>query len=97
MRAGDIVELEVLEGRGQTTQVPVIEIVERYVSTQAVMQIDAVNRLLDEAPVVSGFWSAAESARSPLAVGDALTAVDGRSLAGASGRSASGASSNQCG
>ncbi len=54
VRTGDIVELEVLEGRGQTTSVPVIEIVERCIATQAIMELDAVSSLLDEAPVVNG-------------------------------------------
>ncbi|NND49816.1 MAG: FtsX-like permease family protein, partial [Rhizobiales bacterium] len=62
VRTGDIVELEVLEGRGQTTSVPVIEIVERYIATQAIMELDAVSSLLDEAPVVNGVHFAYDTA-----------------------------------
>ena len=63
VRAGDIVELEVLEGRGQTMPVPVVEIVERFITTQAIMELDSVSRLLDEAPVISGVHFAYDEAQ----------------------------------
>jgi putative ABC transport system permease protein len=64
VRVGDRVEIEVLEGRGQTAAAVVLEIAERYVTTQAIMELGALNRLLGEAPVVTGVHFAYDPAEA---------------------------------
>lgn len=65
LRRGDMVEVEILGGwRGAERQdgtarrgaieVPVTDIIQSYFGLSAYMQIDALNALLDEGPVVSG-------------------------------------------
>jgi putative ABC transport system permease protein len=65
LRRGDMVEVEILGGwRGAERQdgtarrgaieVPVTDIIQSYFGLTAYMQIDALNALLDEGPVVSG-------------------------------------------
>lgn len=51
---GDLVTVEVLEGRRPTADVPVVGLFETYIGTPAHMHIDALNRLMGERPVVSG-------------------------------------------
>ncbi|WP_119167849.1 ABC transporter permease [Algihabitans albus] len=51
---GDLVTVEVLEGRRPITDVPVVGLFETYIGTPAHMHIDALNRLMRERPVVSG-------------------------------------------
>jgi putative ABC transport system permease protein len=51
---GDIVTVEVLEGRRPVLQIPVAELFETYIGAPAYMHIDALNRLMRERPSVTG-------------------------------------------
>ena len=54
VRAGDLVQLDVLEGRRASVEVRVASLVDDILGLQAYMRIDAVRRLLRAGPVVSG-------------------------------------------
>ncbi len=54
LRRGDKVAFELLEGRRGTKQAVVSDIIESYFGLVVIMDLDALNELLDEAPVVSG-------------------------------------------
>jgi putative ABC transport system permease protein len=47
---GDIIEIEVLEGRRPTLAVPVAQLYETYIGTPAYMDLDALNKLMLERP-----------------------------------------------
>ncbi len=51
---GDIITLEVLEGRKPTLEVQVVELVQEYIGANAFMSLPALNRLMGEAGVISG-------------------------------------------
>jgi len=51
---GDLVTLEVLEGRRPTVQVRVAGIVQEFVGANAFMNLDALNRLMGDGNVISG-------------------------------------------
>ncbi len=51
---GDLVEVELLEGSQRTLMVPVTETVQGYLGLMAYMDLDALNRLNFEGPVVTG-------------------------------------------
>jgi putative ABC transport system permease protein len=53
-RTGDVVQVEVLEGRRPTFAVPVAGLVDDALGLQSYMHIDAVRRLLREGPSISG-------------------------------------------
>lgn len=53
-RTGDLVEVETLDRRRRTVDVPVTALVQGYVGMAAYMDLDAVNRLNQEGPMVSG-------------------------------------------
>jgi putative ABC transport system permease protein len=66
-RAGDLVTLEVLEGRRPTRQVPVVALVEEGLGTNAYMNRDALHALMGESRVLSGAYLAVdENARERL-------------------------------
>ena len=52
---GDIVRVEVIEGRGQTLELPVSAIVPEMMGLNAYMARDALNRLLGDGDVSTGF------------------------------------------
>jgi putative ABC transport system permease protein len=54
LRAGDVVQVEVLEGRRGVLQVPVTAIIKSYFGLMAFMDIDALHEAMDEAPRVDG-------------------------------------------
>ncbi|MGI9480803.1 MAG: FtsX-like permease family protein [Hyphomicrobiales bacterium] len=54
LRLGDMVGIEVLEDRKQKTRQPVTAIIQSYVGLAAYMNLPALNRLMDEGPVISG-------------------------------------------
>ncbi|MEQ1717626.1 MAG: FtsX-like permease family protein, partial [Hyphomicrobium sp.] len=54
LKRGDMVEVEVLEGRRGIKRAVVSDIVEAYLGLGAYMEISALNRLLGEGPLVSG-------------------------------------------
>ncbi len=51
---GDIITLEVLEGRRPTIEVRVVELVKEYIGANAFMNLPALNKLMGEASVISG-------------------------------------------
>ncbi len=51
---GEMLTVEVLEGRRPTVQVPVIGVVPEYLGVNAYMQRESLNRLMDEGPALSG-------------------------------------------
>jgi putative ABC transport system permease protein len=53
LRRGDIVEIEVLEGKRAKTSAPVMDIIQSYFGLMVLMDIDALDALLDEGPRVS--------------------------------------------
>ncbi len=50
---GDILTVEVLEGRRPTRQVPIVAMFETYIGSPAYMEIAALNRLMGEAPAIN--------------------------------------------
>jgi putative ABC transport system permease protein len=52
--AGDVLEIEITEGRRPVLQVPLAAVTETYLGSGAHMRIEDLNRLLEEGPVVSG-------------------------------------------
>ena len=63
LRTGDRVEVQLLEGRRQTVLLPVSVITTGYIGLSAVMNLDAMNRLLDEGNVISGAYLSLDEAR----------------------------------
>jgi putative ABC transport system permease protein len=64
LKAGDLVDVEVLEGRRYTTRVPVTGIIESYFGLVVFMDIDALNSLLGEGRRVNGAHVRYDSAQS---------------------------------
>ena len=60
---GDVVDVEVLEGRRQRLKVPVAGLIDDYVGVGAYIEIGALHRLLGEQDAVSGAWMAARPGR----------------------------------
>jgi putative ABC transport system permease protein len=56
VQPGEAVEVEVLEGRRPTVDVPVAALLDDSLGLQAYMRIDAVRRMLDEGRVLSGAY-----------------------------------------
>ncbi len=52
LKRGDLVTVEVREGRRPTLRLPVVQLFETYIGTPAYMDIDALNRLLVEGPSI---------------------------------------------
>jgi putative ABC transport system permease protein len=63
VKRGDSLEVEVLEGRRTTRVAVVSDIVESYLGLGATMEISALNRLLQEGPVLSGAHVALDDGR----------------------------------
>ena len=59
---GDVVTVEVLDGRRPVRQVPVAGIVEEYMGTSAYMEIDALRRLVREGDTLSGAFLKVDAA-----------------------------------
>jgi putative ABC transport system permease protein len=64
VRRGDIVEIEVLEGKRLATSAPVAEIIESTFGLMVYMDIEALNALLDEGPRVSSVHIAYDTAHA---------------------------------
>ena len=62
LRRGDMVEVEVLEGRRGTKHAVVSDVIESFVGLGAYMEISSLNRLLGEDPMVSGVHVALDTA-----------------------------------
>ncbi len=56
VRPGDMLSVEVLEGRRQVLQVPVLGLTKQYLGVSAYMRQDSLNALLREGNVVSGAY-----------------------------------------
>ncbi|KAB2920733.1 MAG: FtsX-like permease family protein [Hyphomicrobiaceae bacterium] len=54
LRRGDLVEVELLEGRRGIRLVPVTEVIKSYLGLMAFMDIDALHDLMDDGPRVTG-------------------------------------------
>ncbi|MDX1610077.1 MAG: ABC transporter permease [Halofilum sp. (in: g-proteobacteria)] len=54
--AGDTLTVRLLDGSGDVHRVPVVGTVKEFIGAAAYMRIDALNELLDEAPVLSGAY-----------------------------------------
>jgi putative ABC transport system permease protein len=62
--AGDVVTVEVLDGRRPVRQIPVVGIVEEYMGTAAYMEIDALRRLVREGGTLSGAFLKVDAAHA---------------------------------
>src|SRR6185295_6244651 len=58
---GDLVTVEVLDGRRPVFQAPVVDLFETYIGMPAYMEIGALNRLMRERPSVSAVQIAADA------------------------------------
>jgi putative ABC transport system permease protein len=65
VKPGEMLTVEVLEGRRQVLQVPVLGITKQYLGVSAYMRQDSLNTLLREGNVVSGAYLATEVAHDP--------------------------------
>ncbi len=65
VQAGQVVRLEVLEGARPTVTARVARVAETFVGVDAFMQLDALCRVLGEAPSMSGAWLAVREDRLP--------------------------------
>ena len=63
-RRGDLVWVEVLEGRRGLKRVPVTEISQSYLGLSVFMNLDALNKMLEESPLVSGAHISYDDART---------------------------------
>lgn len=63
LRAGEMVEVDVQEERRQTLLLPVSAIITGYIGLTAYMDIDALNRLLGDPPVMSGAYLSLDMGR----------------------------------
>lgn len=62
IRRGDVIDVEILEGRRGTKQVPVTDIITSYFGLVAYMDFDAMNRMLGDGPQVTGLHIAYDEA-----------------------------------
>jgi putative ABC transport system permease protein len=65
VRAGDTLQVEVLEGLRPLREVVVAGVVREYIGVSACMRLPALNALLHEGPAISGAWLAVDSAALP--------------------------------
>lgn len=54
LRRGDLVEVEMLDGRRGTRRVRISDVIESYIGLVALMRIDRLNELLQEGPSLTG-------------------------------------------
>ncbi len=64
LRVGDMVEVEVLEGRRPKLLQPVSAVITGFIGLTAYMDLEAMNRMLDEGPMISGAYLALDMSRS---------------------------------
>lgn len=65
VRAGDRLQVDVLEGRRPLREVVVAGVVREYIGVSAYMELRALNTLMREGPALSGAWLAVDSAALP--------------------------------
>ncbi len=63
VRPGDMLSVEILEGRRRTVELPVLGITQQYLGVSAYMQKESLNELLREGNVVTGAYLAVEPGR----------------------------------
>lgn len=82
VQAGDLVELDLLEGARRTVTLPVVALVEDYFGIRGMMDLEALTRLMREAPVVSSVNLSLDDNRKEefYAVIKALPTVSGLAL-----------------
>ncbi len=56
LRAGDLAEVEIQEGRRQTVREPVAAVITGFIGLNAYMDLDAMNRMLGEDRMISGAY-----------------------------------------
>ncbi len=61
IRPGDMLTVEVLEGKRPIRQVPVIGLIKQYIGLQGYMDLSALNRLLREGNAISGAYLSVDS------------------------------------
>jgi putative ABC transport system permease protein len=64
-RVGDLVAVEVLEGKRPVAEEPVVGLVDEYMGTNAYMDVDALHRLMREGDTLSGAYLQADARRLP--------------------------------
>ncbi len=65
LRAGDMVTVEVLEGRRPTRETAVAALTRQYVGVSAYMDLSALNRLLGDGDAISGAYLSVDKRRLP--------------------------------
>jgi putative ABC transport system permease protein len=65
IKPGDLLTVEVLEGKRQVLQVPVLGITRQYLGVSAYMRQESLNELLGEGDVLSGAYLALEPGAEP--------------------------------
>lgn len=65
VKAGDEITVEVLEGNRPVKQVPVVGLVNEYLGLYGYMDLDALNRLLNEGRAISGAYLTIDHAALP--------------------------------
>lgn len=61
IRPGDMLTVEVLEGKRPIRQVPVIGLIKQYIGLQGYMDLSALNRLMREGNAISGAYLSVDS------------------------------------
>jgi putative ABC transport system permease protein len=62
---GDTLTVEVLEGRRPVRQVPILDLFETYIGTPAYMEIDDLDRMMQDGALISGAHLKVDSAAMP--------------------------------
>ncbi|MGZ8291561.1 MAG: ABC transporter permease [Telluria sp.] len=65
VRSGDVLQVELLEGRRLVHEVVLAGVVKEYMGVSAYMELQALNGLMQEGPTLSGAWLAIDSATLP--------------------------------
>lgn len=63
-RTGDVIVVEALDDRRGTYRVPITQVIQTYLGLGAHMELGALNRMLDEGPMISGAYIAYDGART---------------------------------
>ncbi len=64
VKRGDLLDIEVLEGKRKNAQAPVVDIIKSYFGLMVFMDLDALDALLDEGPRLSGVHISYDVAKS---------------------------------
>lgn len=70
VRPGDLLTIEILEGRRRTVEVPVLGITQQFLGVSAYMRQESLNALLREGNVVTGAYLAVEPGTEPALYAD---------------------------